>query len=285
MRIYKTQFDEDLLKQILDSFVELTDIRAAFFEDYVELVNGGDKNICGFCEIIRKEPAVLKACIACDIAAYQKAKESSKPYLYKCHIGLWEAVCPIPLRGSPNDYLMLGQVKCEEDKAKTWLMIEQKLPGYGMTKDQISSAEKAYDEMPCISHSRLLAAVKMLDLITRHIIGSGIISTKELVAVKKAKEYIDQNFQRPVSINELAEKVVLSPSYLSHLFSKETGMTITSYTDLQRIDHAKKLLIQTTLLIKEIAFQSGFSDQNYFSRIFKKYTGQSPAAFRDEIKK
>lgn len=284
METIKTQFDKEPLKQILDSFVELTDIRAAFFENYIELVNGHDKNICEFCKIIRKDPAVLAGCIKCDTAAYQAAKDSGQPYLYKCHIGLWEAVCPIPLRGSPTDYLMLGQVKCKEDEPM-WPSIEEKLAGYGIATDQILLASQAYGAMESIAKSRLLAAVRMLHLITRYVVESRIINTKELEAVKKIKSYIDENFNKSISVKALSDLVLLSNSYLCHLFKKETGKTITAYTELIRIDHAKKLILDTKLHIKEIAYLSGFSDQNYFSRVFKKHTGQSPLAFRDKFNK
>ncbi len=81
----------------------------------------------------------------------------------------------------------------------------------------------------------------------------------------------------------LAEEFSVSPSYLSGLFRKEVGVTLTDYIHKVRIDHSLILLNTSAFSIQEIAEQVGFLDVNYFTRTFKKYHGISPKKYRDSI--
>lgn len=103
--------------------------------------------------------------------------------------------------------------------------------------------------------------------------------------VEQAKSYLEQNFANPeLSLNEVAQHVFVSASYLSHLFKQVTGNTVTEYLNRIRIQTAQKLLKQTTQKIYEIAEQVGFSDSHYFSIVFKKSTGISALEYRDKVK-
>jgi two-component system, response regulator YesN len=99
--------------------------------------------------------------------------------------------------------------------------------------------------------------------------------------IKQAKEYIDQHYTDPnLMLNEVAAQVNLSSSYFSVIFSQETRQTFKECLTEIRIKKAKELLRTTTLKSVEIAYQIGYSDPHYFSFVFKKNTGLSPAEFR-----
>lgn len=101
--------------------------------------------------------------------------------------------------------------------------------------------------------------------------------------VEKCVQQIHFHYAEPLSLEILAEANAVSNSYLSNLFHKETGKTITAYINETRIDHSILLLNTTSLSISEIASQCGFSDSNYFTRTFKKIKGISPAAYRKSV--
>ncbi|MBR4555185.1 MAG: helix-turn-helix transcriptional regulator [Ruminococcus sp.] len=102
--------------------------------------------------------------------------------------------------------------------------------------------------------------------------------------VKLAREYIDSNYMHEdISLSSVAYAVGLSPAYLSALFKKETGRKLSEYLNLVRIDRSKELLCCTSKMIYEIAFEVGFQDYRYFSQIFKKYTGQTPRQFQNNV--
>ncbi len=102
--------------------------------------------------------------------------------------------------------------------------------------------------------------------------------------VQKVVIYVDSNLSADLKLSELAKLLNVNSSYLSTLFRKETGCTLTDYVNSKRMDMAKYLLETTGLQIQAIAQKCGIIDVQYFSKIFKKYVGMSPREYRDNIK-
>lgn len=84
-----------------------------------------------------------------------------------------------------------------------------------------------------------------------------------------------------LSLKTLAQELNVSASYLSALFRRETGMSLTEYVNNCRVTQAKRLLLSSDLPIKDIALRCGLSDMYYFSRLFKRMTGTTPKAYRN----
>lgn len=104
---------------------------------------------------------------------------------------------------------------------------------------------------------------------------------KNLSTVEQAVQYIDQNYQQDLSLNGISKEVHLSPYYFSKVFKEETGQNFIEYLTQTRMEHAKKLLSATGQSVKEVCSSVGYSDPNYFSRSFKKYTGMTPREYRE----
>ena len=98
--------------------------------------------------------------------------------------------------------------------------------------------------------------------------------------VQRTILYIDTELARDLSLTELAALQDLSPGYLSALFHKETGQTLTHFINQRRVDLAIHLLTNTNLQIQTIAQHCGMVDVHYFSKVFKKYTGKTPKEYR-----
>lgn len=94
------------------------------------------------------------------------------------------------------------------------------------------------------------------------------------------RAYIEENYRTALSRESVAEAFYISPSYLSHLFQKEAKLRFTEYLNQVRLEHAKALLKQYDMKVKEIAHQCGFNDSNYFCRLFKQQTNRSPSQYR-----
>lgn len=106
-------------------------------------------------------------------------------------------------------------------------------------------------------------------------------STKEISpAVKEAVSYIKEHFREPLGLTDVAEDVHLNATYFSYLFKQELGMGFSHYLLSCRVNYAKHLLTTTDKKVKEIATEAGFNDYQYFSKAFKKKTGQSPMEYR-----
>lgn len=100
--------------------------------------------------------------------------------------------------------------------------------------------------------------------------------------VQKVIVMIDSNIASDLSLSELATSLNINPSYLSTVFKKETGKTVTAYVNERRIELAQELLKTTSLQIQTIAQYCGIIDVHYFTRLFKKQTGLSPKQYREE---
>lgn len=110
-------------------------------------------------------------------------------------------------------------------------------------------------------------------------------STKGFSApVQKTITYIDSEIATNISTSTLANMQKVSASYLSSIFKKETGKSITEYINLKRVEMAKDLLKKTNLQVQTIAQHCGIMDMNYFSKVFKKYTGKTPKEYRESFR-
>lgn len=102
-----------------------------------------------------------------------------------------------------------------------------------------------------------------------------------LTAIKLAKQYIVDNFNKNITLKEVANEVYLSQNYLSELFKKETNEGFYDFLSKHRISVAKELLLKTNLKVYEIAENVGYNDARTFGRSFKKITGRTPNEFRN----
>ena len=102
--------------------------------------------------------------------------------------------------------------------------------------------------------------------------------------IRIATEYINANFDKQLSIEDLADVCGLSYSYFSNCFKRTFGDTPKGYITNLRINKAKYYLTETVLPIKEISTKCGFSHFNTFTSAFKKYVGVSPREYRNRKK-
>lgn len=102
--------------------------------------------------------------------------------------------------------------------------------------------------------------------------------------VQKAILRIDADLSANLSLQMLAAEQNISTGYLSTVFKRETGQTVTAYIRDKRMRYAQRLLETTHLQVQTIALHCGIMDVQYFSKIFKKYTGQTPKEYRESVK-
>lgn len=104
---------------------------------------------------------------------------------------------------------------------------------------------------------------------------------KSVSLVEKAKSYINENFQKDLSLDEISREYDISPYYFSKIFKDETGENFIEYLTGVRMEKAKQLLLNKELSMKEICSMVGYADPNYFSRSFKKNVGVTPTEYRE----
>ena len=101
--------------------------------------------------------------------------------------------------------------------------------------------------------------------------------------VQKAMAFMEENFQRSLSLNKVAAAVHLSVWHLCHLFKSETGKTPARYLKAIRMQQARTLLENSMLSIKEVMNKVGMGDQSHFAKDFKRVYGLTPSQFRTSL--
>jgi two-component system response regulator YesN len=98
--------------------------------------------------------------------------------------------------------------------------------------------------------------------------------------VEKTCDYILRNIDQAITVKSLSQSLFLHRSYLSEVFREQTGQRLNDYLTMIKLERAKKLLEDGELLCYQIAMQLGYRDTDYFSRIFKNYTGFLPSQYK-----
>ncbi len=107
-----------------------------------------------------------------------------------------------------------------------------------------------------------------------------IADTKNIPKLKKVLTYLRENFDRQLSLGDMAKAAGMSPKYFCYFFKEMTGKTPVEYLNGYRIEKASQMLLNTDKSVTETAFSCGFNDLSYFIKNFKSQKGISPAKFR-----
>ena len=95
------------------------------------------------------------------------------------------------------------------------------------------------------------------------------------------KKAVEENFCENISIQNLADELFLTPNHLYMLFKKETGETFNQYLTRYRMEKAKEYLSEPKYKLYQITEMVGYSDSDYFTKLFKKHTNYTPSRYRE----
>ncbi|HMP28565.1 MAG TPA: AraC family transcriptional regulator [Saprospiraceae bacterium] len=95
--------------------------------------------------------------------------------------------------------------------------------------------------------------------------------------------HVSENFQDPITVDELANITAMTVPSFCRFFKKQTGKTFIEFLNEYRISHACKLLAESSLPITDVCFDSGFNNFSHFNKYFKRITGKSPSNYRKEM--
>lgn len=112
-------------------------------------------------------------------------------------------------------------------------------------------------------------------------IAEGLETSHYTVLIEKTIRYIKENYDKNISLSEIAEHVYVHPAYLSNLFKKETGLNLKDFINNYRIQKAKEFLEDEDSKIYLVANRVGFISQRYFSQVFRKKIGITPIEYKE----
>ena len=164
-----------------------------------------------------------------------------------------------------------------------------KLPGI-TTQENVRSKTKKCINICCVARkielqtSELQVTKLLKEMVRKYTI---LIKNRSLkgysALIRTVITQIDNDLSADLSLSTLAASVGYNSSYLSAVFKKETGSTLTEYVSRKRIDHSVFLLNATNMQIQTVAAYCGIPDVCYFTKLFKRIMGKTPTEYRREI--
>ncbi|PFO06624.1 hypothetical protein COJ85_06880 [Bacillus sp. AFS076308] len=121
----------------------------------------------------------------------------------------------------------------------------------------------------------MLKVLKIFEEMTLH---------ESINPIETAKAWIMNNLGNNITIDKIAKKVHMNPTYFCEYFKNQTGETVLDFVTKARIEKSKELLLSTDLKIYDISQQVGYTDTKYFSKLFKKYFGEVPSKYKEKQK-
>ncbi|MBO5952524.1 MAG: helix-turn-helix domain-containing protein [Oscillospiraceae bacterium] len=253
-----------------------------FFEYNQYGIRDNRGHYCEFCRKVRELPIGRKSCDLSDKTdAVRLAEQYKKPFFFECHIGMQELIVPIFKGSMLLGILFVGQCATESTDHQVIVSRANSLGGDGEKMLQLFQQLpfKAKDDL--LNIGKLLSAYFETMIYSRELMFSNVsISDLTSGTAQKMKDYIDSNYTYSISPGKVAKVFFINPSYASRCFHQHTGISMSEYINSVRIEKAKYFLSGTSIPIGNIALNVGFSNCNYFSRVFKKAVGITPTAFR-----
>jgi len=245
----------------------------------------GKKNENPFCALLAKSS---KSCAAC-LQVQEKLVEGSpdKSHSVTCFAGLTDTAIPIRVGMEVIGFLQTGQVGHRQPNRTQFKRISRQLLEWGTTVD-LNRLEDAYFHSKVLSREQYEGMVRLLEIFAHHLSACAnqiMVSERnaEPPMIKRAKDFINTHQGESLSLDAIADTLHVSTFYFCKMFKKATGLTFTDYLSRSRIEKAKNLLLNPNVRVSEAAYECGFSSLTHFNRSFKRITGVSPSAYRQNL--
>jgi ligand-binding sensor protein/AraC-like DNA-binding protein len=267
--------EHEEIKELMDLSSNLFNIRTAFVyaiddEQYTTEIAGNNGDYQNYCSIIQKE--FKHRCISCDREKFLEAKKTRKPILYRCDNGLYEMFLPLFIEDTLTGFLHFGQVRAECDF--NVIIEECSLHEHSKLKE----LQKSYESMVFIEKEKLVLISELFGKFADIILKNKLIKLKRVKPEYYLRKYVQENLDKPISIESAAEFIGRSPSFVTHKFKSIYGKTFHEYLSHQRIELSKELLKKYP--ISEIFQTCGFNNRYHFSKVFKKVVGKTPHEYQ-----
>lgn len=276
----KLNYNEKELHQLLQDFHDLTKLTLTLYDPEGEWIFSYPTKENCFCNCIKTSPEGAALCESSDRASFEAAKTSGECVIYKCHAGLIEATAPIVSDGFTIGYLMMGQVANAASPEQLQSLIEHALHKYHLNEAENDSWKQYAAATPCISDTQIHAAARIMEACISSILYKKLISIEKQQFEQNINTYILNHLTEDLSVDRLCEHLHLSRRKLYEYSEEFLHCSIAKYIKKMRLQHAQTLLSETNLPISTISEQCGFSDYNYFCRIFKQENGMSARSYR-----
>ena len=291
----KLEYDKKKILNLLNAFSNCTNLITSFhfnttdltmepisnFTDATNTANIVDRQrddiYSHFCNYIRYEKKCLEKCKETDCYYKELAKNERRLITYCCHAGLTEVIFPVIINNVVIGFIMCGKFIDKEGQYSNPEKAKQLTTQYNFDEQILLSL---YKELPVFSQPQISSAVEILNICITHLINEHSLQLKDQTLIEEINDYIVKNISSSLSVELICRTFYINRQKLYLLFKEYNNTSVKEFILSNQMEKAKELLKTTNDSVEEIANQVGFSDYNYFIRIFRKKIGTSPLKYR-----
>lgn len=284
------EFNNEEILKILNDFSNSTNLIASFHFDCSVMGNPKSYNVGynsnpnrydandseNFCRFLHNS-GLRPLCEDNDANMMHSVKKDGKSLIYSCHAGLCEAITPVVFENITIGYIMCGKFIDAEHRYSTLKKVKDFSAKHNLDYKKLYSL---YKKTPVITMRQFKSAMNLLKVCILYIIEKKFISIKELTVVEQVKDHIENNITSDLKINDLCKLFYINRQKLCTTFKQRFDVSIKQFIIEKKLDKAKELLISSDKSVSDVSYEAGFSDYNYFIRVFSRRNGISPLKFR-----
>lgn len=269
-------FNLEELKKTLIDFYNVTGVVIALYDAQKNRIYAYPEEQCEFCGEIRKDPKIDKKCVECDNYGFDKCAHSKKLEIYKCHMGLFEAVSPIKKDDIIMGYLLIGQFMSENNKEA----IIENMKSINIKSEDLYSK---LNNIQLLSYEKIKSLASLVNMCAHYLILENIVNIRHDGLPDVILRYIKENISEKLTVKSICDYFYISKSHLYSVSINNFGVGISEFIRIQRVKRAKYLLADSNMPINAIAEAVGIPDTVQFIKIFKRYEEMTPKQYRKKI--
>ena len=274
------KFNKERIKKLMHDFYYCVHIPITIFDSDFNCIYGyGGSN--EYCDRIRRMTGGVDACNRSDQEHFRIVNQTKDSLVYSCHAGICESITPILYENVVIAYLMLGKFRDENKEYSSVKHIRETAEKYGLDKEEML---RAYKKVPVWTERELHAAIDVLNICIQYIWNENLIYPNKNMLPAQIESYIEANLTADLSIDDLCREFFISKQMLYSVFRENFNDTVKNFILKKRMQEARRLLKETDLPISDISRKCGFTDYNYFIRLFRNKNGITPLRYRKEYR-
>ena len=285
------QFDPEI-NQFLADFYLMTGMRVGIHDPQNTILTeypktSSEYDEMGFCDKARAYSQKFdERCIACDREAVERVSSTHRTYVYRCHMGFWEAMIPIMDGDEMICALFIGQVRNADERSDfAPTELTSFLTSVGIPESVAVQQYTAYCEMLREPEKRFKATVHVLEMCVQKIYDNHLIRRNDRDLMKLFQTYVERHLLEPITVGSTAKALGISASYLSRQIRVNLNTNFTDYLLEKRMSVARDRLSYTDRSISEIANELCYTDAGYFMSVFKRVNGMTCLEYRKKARK
>lgn len=245
-----------------------------------------------FCKMIRRSSNVDKRCLLCDAYYTDICKESRKPVVYRCHLGLLETQIPVCITGDSAAILFFGQIcDCPPEETSTqfaqiWKSLHTIDPIHFPDQDEDPAPYafylSYYHALQHMTIAQFGAWSRFMYTISADWHERGFVGILDETPLDAVCAYIMEHIGEQIRAEDVCGALHFSRATLYRVIKNETGLGFNSYVNLLKLERSRHLL-EKNHKIGEVAAALGYENVSYYSRIFHVRYGMSPSAYLQDI--